>query len=70
MSVNKTRRTLGAALIAAPFTGLARAQDFPGKPIRVVVAFAPGGTAEIGRRVEEETAVLAKVIKDANIASE
>ena len=39
------------AVCGAPGTQAARAQDWPGKPIRVIVAFAPGGGADIVTRI-------------------
>ena len=33
----------GAALLAA---GTAHSQDWPGRPVRIIVPFAPGGVAE------------------------
>jgi tripartite-type tricarboxylate transporter receptor subunit TctC len=41
------------ALLALP--SAARAQDWPGKPVKIVVAFAPGGTADLfGRLLASE----------------
>jgi tripartite-type tricarboxylate transporter receptor subunit TctC len=49
-----------AALIAGP--GAALAQPYPNKPIRMVIAFPPGGTSDFVGRV-----VGAKLAKDTNL---
>src|SRR3954471_19329211 len=50
MSRRRHVLTLAAAAIGAPFALPARAQAFPGKPIRIFVPNAPGGAADITAR--------------------
>ena len=45
------RRFLLAALAALAFAGPAAAQDFPSKPIRLIVPFPPGGPSDFFARV-------------------
>jgi len=39
------------AIAAAGFSGTVSAQDFPSRPVRLIVAFAPGGTADFTARI-------------------
>ena len=46
-----TRRSLVAASAAMPFAGAAMAQDYPRRPIQMIVAFPAGGGTDVGARV-------------------
>ena len=50
------RRRLLAGSLAAPFAApfVARAQQWPTHPIRLIVAYAPGATGDIGGRLYGE----------------
>lgn len=55
MTLSPTRRHALAALMAAAFTLPAAAQDYPNKPVRVIVPFAPGGSADVfGRFIAQK----------------
>ena len=49
-----TKRALLATALAAATSGVARAQAWPAKPIRMIVPLAPGATADIVARVFAE----------------
>ena len=43
--------TVTASLLIAAYGGLACAQDYPVKPIRIVVAYSPGGGTDLLSRI-------------------
>jgi len=52
--MQQTRRRIIAAGLALPFAHLARAEEWPSQPIKVMVPFPPGGSTDIlGRFVSE-----------------
>jgi tripartite-type tricarboxylate transporter receptor subunit TctC len=48
---NIAARCLAALLLAAAFAAPGAADDFPSRPVHMIVAFAPGGTADFTARV-------------------
>jgi len=52
--MSRSIRYLCLALAAIVFPGLAAAQDYPVRPVKVVVTFTPGGAADVTARVFAE----------------
>jgi tripartite-type tricarboxylate transporter receptor subunit TctC len=53
------RRTLLAAALAAPAAASAQGEEWPGRPLRLVVPFAPGGASDlVGRLLAERLGPL------------
>lgn len=48
---NPWRRCVEFALLALTMTGIAVAQDYPSRPINIVVPYEPGGTSDIAVRM-------------------
>jgi tripartite-type tricarboxylate transporter receptor subunit TctC len=48
---NIAARCIAALLLITAFAGTAGADDFPSRPVHMIVAFAPGGTADFTARV-------------------
>jgi tripartite-type tricarboxylate transporter receptor subunit TctC len=73
------RRSVLAALAATPWAAAVRAQDFPSKPLRIIVPFSPGGAVDgpmraiaeqMGRRLKQQVIVENRPGAGATIGSE
>jgi len=73
------RRSVLAALAATPWAASVRAQDFPSKPLRIIVPFSPGGAVDgpmraiaeqMGRRLKQQVIVENRPGAGATIGSE
>ena len=49
--MKRIRSLLTAAGLALAFTATATAQDYPNKPVRILVPFAPGGINDVAARL-------------------
>ncbi len=48
------KRVLAAVLAAGVIAGSASAQQYPTKPVRMIVPFGPGGTVDVFARIAAE----------------
>jgi tripartite-type tricarboxylate transporter receptor subunit TctC len=64
MAGSRIRALLCAAVFAFGATGVARAEDFPSRPLRMVVGFGPGGLGDIAARsvAQKMSAALGKPV--------
>jgi tripartite-type tricarboxylate transporter receptor subunit TctC len=53
-----------ALALALLLSFAAHAQDYPAKPVRMVVGFPPGGGTGVVARMRADTARYAKIVKD------
>lgn len=51
-------------------TAPAAAQNYPVKPIRIIVPYAAGGGTDVVYRIKKEIATWSKVIKEAGITAD
>jgi tripartite-type tricarboxylate transporter receptor subunit TctC len=51
MKINTLFRRASAALLALSFAALSHAQDYPNRPVRIIVPYAAGGQADSGVRI-------------------
>jgi len=61
MGLSRLVTTLFTALVALATVAAARADDYPSRPIRILVGSAPGGAADIGARLAADA--LSRVLK-------
>lgn len=51
MMKSLAKRALAAVVVIAASSGIALADDFPSRPVQLMVAFPPGGSTDVGARI-------------------